>query len=296
MFSAVKVLIIYNNIKIMKKYLIIFTLLAFSYSFSQIKTPQPSPAASMNQMVGLTEIEVEYSRPSMRGREIFGNLVPYDKIWRTGANENSVISFSTSVKIGDRTVPAGKYSIYTIPGVDSWDFILYSDANNWGLPSEWDKNKVIVKINAPSFKQVFPIESFQFSMVDLSNNSFTLGIAWGDVYIPITIDIPTREMVEKNIQDVMGKQPKASDYYAAAVYYRQENINIEKAVEWIDKAIEMSEEVQYWQLRQQSLIYAANGNIKGAIKVAKKALEAAKIANNKDYVKMNKDSIEEWSN
>ncbi len=102
--------------------------------------------------------------------------------------------------------------------------------------------------------------------------------------------------LRKIIEDVISKQPKASDYYAAAVFYRQENINIEKSVEWIDKAIEMSDKVQYWQLRQQSLIYAANGNIKGAIKVAKKSLEAAKIAGNKDYVKMNKDSIEEWSN
>ena len=280
----------------MKKYLLILSFISCVYSFSQIKTPQPSPATSITQMVGLTEIELEYSRPSMRGREIFGNLVPYDKIWRTGANENSVISFSTSVKIGDSTVPAGKYSIYTIPGIDSWEFILYSDANNWGLPSEWDENKVIVKITEPSFKQAFPVESFQFSMVDLSNNSFTLGIAWDDVYVPITIDVPTREMVEKNIQDVMSQQPKASDYYVAAVYYRQENINTEKAVEWIDKAIGMSEEVKFWQLRQQSLIYAANGNIKGAIKVAKKSLEAAKIAKNQDYVKMNKDSIEEWSN
>lgn len=103
----------------MKKYLLILSFISCVYSFSQIKTPQPSPATSITQMVGLTEIELEYSRPSMRGREIFGNLVPYDKIWRTGANENSVISFSTSVKIGDSTVPAGKYSIYTIPGIDS---------------------------------------------------------------------------------------------------------------------------------------------------------------------------------
>jgi len=280
----------------MKKYLLLITLITFSFSFSQIETPQPSPATEIVQTVGLTKIEVQYSRPSMRGREIFGNLVPYDKIWRTGANENSVISFSTSVKIGDRTVPAGKYSIYTIPGVDSWDFILYSDTNNWGLPSEWDKNKVIVKINAPSFKQAFPVESFQFSMVDLSNNSFTLGIAWGDAYIPITIDLPTREIVEENIKEVMSKNPKSSDYYAAAVYYRQENINLEMALEWIDKAVEMSDEPKYWQLRQQSLIYAANGDLKGAVKIAKKSLEAAKIADNQDYVKMNKDSIEEWSN
>jgi tetratricopeptide (TPR) repeat protein len=94
----------------------------------------------------------------------------------------------------------------------------------------------------------------------------------------------------------MSKNPESSDYYAAAVYFRQENINLEKALEWIDKAVEMSDEPKYWQLRQQSLIYAANGDLKGAVKIAKKSLEAAKIADNQDYVKMNKDSIEEWNN
>jgi tetratricopeptide (TPR) repeat protein len=102
--------------------------------------------------------------------------------------------------------------------------------------------------------------------------------------------------VKKNIQEVMSKSPKASDYYAAAVYYMQENTDLNMALEWMDKAIEMSEKPQFWQLRQQSLIYAANGDLKGAIRIAKNSLEAAKIAGNQDYVKMNKDSIEEWSN
>jgi len=282
----------------MKKYLIIFTILAFSFSFSQIKTPQPSPATSINQMVGLTEIEVEYSRPSMRGREIFGNLVPYGKIWRTGANSSTKISFSTNVQINGQVIKPGKYSLFTVPNESEWGVVFYNDTELWGVPQDWDDKKIVLSTSVQIKKHSKPIstETFTIGFEALNNNNAVLSIMWDDVYVPITIDVPTREMVEKNIQDVISQQPKASDYYAAAVYYRQENINIEKAVEWIDKAIGMSDEAQFWQLRQQSLIYAANGNIKGAIKVAKKSLEAAKIAGNQDYVKMNKDSIEEWSN
>ena len=282
----------------MKKYLLILALITFSFSFSQIKTPQPSPATSINQMVGLTEFEVEYSRPSMRGREIFGDLVPYNQIWRTGANSSTKISFSTDVQINGQVIKSGKYSLFTVPKESEWEIIFYNDTELWGVPQDWDDKKVVFKtsIHLQRFPDSISIETFSIEFKTLDNNYVILTISWDDVYVPITIDVPTRKMVEKNIEDVISKQPKASDYYAAAVFYRQENINIEKSVEWIDKAIEMSDKVQYWQLRQQSLIYAANGNIKGAIKVAKKSLEAAKIAGNKDYVKMNKDSIEEWSN
>ena len=123
-----------------------------------------------------------------------------------------------------------------------------------------------------------------------------MSMMWDDVYVPVTINVPTRDVVEKNIQKVMSEDPTSSDYYAAAVYYMQENVNLSMAVKWMDKAMEMSENPQFWQLRQQSLIYAANGDLKGAIRIAKKSLEAAKAANNQDYIKMNKDSIKEWSN
>ena len=129
----------------MKNFILSLFLLVSLNISSQIQTPAPSPATKVQQTIGLTEVTLEYARPSVRNREIFGNLVPYDKVWRTGANENSVISFSTSVKIGDADVPAGKYSVYTIPNKDSWEFILYSDYNNWGLPSDWDENKVVVR-------------------------------------------------------------------------------------------------------------------------------------------------------
>lgn len=282
----------------MKKYLIIFTLLAFSYSFSQIKTPQPSPAASMNQMVGLTEIEVEYSRPSMRGREIFGNLVPYGKIWRTGANASTKISFSDDVVINDNKVKAGKYSVFTIPNESEWEFILYNDTSVRGVPGDWDDKNVVLStmVEMKKLPEPISIETFTIFFDALNNNYAVMLMMWDDVYVPVTINVPTRDIVKKNIQEVMSKSPKASDYYAAAVYYMQENADLNMALEWMDKAIEMSEKPQFWQLRQQSLIYAANGDLKGAIRIAKNSLEAAKIAGNQDYIKMNKDSIEEWSN
>ena len=282
----------------MKKYLIIFALLIFSFSFSQINTPQPSPLAQIEQIVGLTEIEVEYSRPSMRGREIFGNLVPYNRIWRTGANASTKISFSTNVEINGQMVEAGKYSVFTVPNEPQWEFILYDDTSVRGVPRDWDDKNVVLTTMVETKKHPDPIsiETFTISFDALNNNYAVMSMMWDDVYVPVTINVPTRDVVEKNIQKVMSEDPTSSDYYAAAVYYMQENVNLSMAVKWMDKAMEMSENPQFWQLRQQSLIYAANGDLKGAIRIAKKSLEAAKAANNQDYIKMNKDSIKEWSN
>ena len=205
----------------MKKYLIIFTLLAFSYSFSQIKTPQPSPAASMNQVVGLTKIEVEYSRPSMRGREIFGGLVPYGKIWRTGANASTKISFSDDVVINDNKVKAGKYSVFTIPNQPEWEFILYNDTSVRGVPGDWDNKNVVLStmVEMKKLPEPISIETFTIAFDALNNNYAVMLMMWDDVYVPVTINVPTRDIVEKNIQEVMSKKPKASDYNAAAVYY-----------------------------------------------------------------------------
>ena len=298
MFSTIKILIIYNKIRIMKKYLIIFALLIFSFSFSQINTPQPSPLAQIEQIVGLTEIEVEYSRPSMRGREIFGNLVPYNRIWRTGANASTKISFSTNVEINGQMLEAGKYSVFTVPNEPQWEFILYDDTSVRGVPRDWDDKNVVLStmVEIKKYPDPISIETFTISFDALNNNYAVMSMMWDDVYVPVTINVPTRDVVEKNIQKVMSEDPTSSDYYAAAVYYMQENVNLSMAVKWMDKAMEMSENPQFWQLRQQSLIYAANGDLKGAIRIAKKSLEAAKAANNQDYIKMNKDSIKEWSN
>jgi len=206
----------------MKNFIFFLCLLLSFNIFSQIQTPAPSPATNVQQTIGLTDITLEYARPSVRNRVVFGNLVPFNKMWRTGANENSIISFSTSIKIGDTDVPAGKYSVYTIPNENSWEFILYSDYNNWGLPSDWDENKVVVRQKFTPIKFENKMESFKFALDDLTNNSFTLGITWGYFYLPVEIKLPTTSIVMSSIEEVL-KDPTSSDLYKAAVYLLQEN-------------------------------------------------------------------------
>ena len=269
-------------------------LISFNIS-SQIQTPAPSPATKVQQTIGLTDVTLEYARPSVRNRVVFGNLVPYDKIWRTGANENSVITFSTSVKIGDADVPAGKYSIYTVPNKDSWEFILYSDYNNWGLPSDWDENKVVIRQGFTPIKLENKMETFKFAFDDLTNNSFTLGVTWGYFYLPVEIKLPTTNIVMSSIEEVL-KNPTSSDLYKAAVYLLQENRDLRMAKEWMNQAITMMDNPRFYHLRQQSLIYAALKDYKMAIKVAQASLEKSIVAGNSDYEKMNQESISIWSN
>ena len=238
-------------------------LLASYFNYSQIKTPRVSPASAVEQMVGLTEIEVEYSRPSKRGRDIFGNVVPYGKIWRTGADNCTTISFSTDVVIDSQTIQSGKYSIFSIPSKESWDVILYSDTDLWGVPRDWDKDKIVFKstykTNQPNVNSID--ETFTISFSNITNNDADLTFSWDYVSVTVNIFVPTKKIVSENIKEVMSGSPSPSDYYSAAVYYKQENINLDTALEWINNAIDLFENPRFYQLRQQSLIMAANENI-----------------------------------
>ena len=278
---------------------IIFTLLLFTVnlSFSQINTPRVSPASEVEQMVGLTEIEIEYSRPSMRGREVFGNLVPFGKVWRTGADNSTKISFDTDVIISGKTIQSGTYSIFSIPNKESWEIILYSDVELWGVPRDWSENKIVFSsmFDVKKLKKSNTVETFTISFNDLTNNDVNMSISWENTSVDIKIEVPTRSMVESDIKKVLSDNPKSSDYYAAAVFYRQENINLDKALEWMNKAIEMNESPRFWQYRQQSLIMAANDKFADAVDAAKKSLNLAIEADNQDYIKMNRESIAEWS-
>ena len=291
---------------------IFFTILflASYLNYSQIKTPRVSPASAIEQMVGLTEIEVEYSRPSKRGREIFGNVVPFGKIWRTGADNCTTISFSTDVFFISNTsidgvkisktkiIKSGKYSIFSIPNKESWDVILYSDTDLWGVPRDWDENKIVFKSNYQINKSANSSvkEMFAISFDNVTNNDVDMIFSWDDVSVKVNIVVPTRRIVSDNIKKVMGGSPSPSDYYSAAVYYKQENINMDTALKWINKAIDLFENPRFYQLRQQSLIMAANKKYSDAIAVAKESLRLSIEADNKDYVKMNKESISEWTN
>lgn len=258
----------------------------------QITTPAPSPAAKIMQTVGLTDVTVEYSRPSMRGRTIFGDLVPYDKLWRTGANKNSMVTFSDDVTIAGQNVKAGSYAIFTKPGLTSWEVIFYSDTNNWGTPENWDDSKVAAKTNVEVYAMPTDVESFTMSIDDLHNNGATLGMMWEKAYVGVAFEVPTADKAIKSIESVMNG-PSANDYFGAASYYFTEGKDLSKAKEWIDKAVSMNDKA-YWMMRMQSLISAKMGDTKGAIEAARKSMAAAEAAGNADYVKMNKDSLKEW--
>ena len=263
-------------------------------SHAQIQTPQPSPFSKVEQKVGLTDVTLEYSRPSAKGRKIYGDLVPFDKLWRTGANKNTTITFSDPVKVGETNVPAGSYAIFTKPGAKSWEVYFYSDTNNWGTPQNWDEAKVAATITLQVEKLPFKVETFSMLFGDLKNDSAKLEIIWESTLVEIPFSVPTSQKAIQSIEAVMGG-PSAGDYYSAASYYLDENKDLDKALVWINKAIEMRESPAFWYYRKKSLIQAAKGDKKGAVTSAKKSLGLAEKAGNTDYVKMNKESIAKWS-
>ncbi|QIE60820.1 DUF2911 domain-containing protein [Rasiella rasia] len=260
---------------------------------AQLKTPAPSPSQKIEQTVGLTNVTLEYSRPSMKGRTIFGGLVPYNKVWRTGANANTKITFSEDVMMGGKSVKAGTYAIYTKPAMQSWDVMLYADSNNWGTPAKWDESKVVASVKGEVYPLPMDIETFTMSIDDLTNNSANLGLMWEKTYVGVPITFNTDKMVSASIDQVMAG-PSANDYYQSAVYYLESGQDINKAKTWIDKAIELREKPAFWFHRQQSLIYAKSGDKKGAINAAKKSLTLAQEAGNDDYVALNTKSLKEW--
>jgi tetratricopeptide (TPR) repeat protein len=197
-----------------------------------------------------------------------------------------------------KIIKSGKYSIFSIPNKESWDVILYSDTDLWGVPRDWDENKIVFKSNYQINKSANNSvkEMFAISFDNVTNNDVDMIFSWDDVSVKVNIVVPTRRIVSDNIKKVMGGSPSPSDYYSAAVYYKQENINMDTALKWINKAIDLFENPRFYQLRQQSLIMAANKKYSDAIAVAKESLRLSIEADNKDYVKMNKESISEWTN
>lgn len=282
-----------QHIFIMKKSILYLALALITFGASaQIQTPAPSPTQEFEQKVGLTDVKVEYSRPSMRGRTIFGDLVPFDKLWRTGANRNTMITFGDDVMIGDNEVKAGTYAIFTKPGALNWEVYFYTDINNNGTPQEWDEAKVVAKVTAKTSAIPMLIETFTITLDDIKMDEANLGMMWEKTHISLPIKVMTDKMVTASIDKVMNG-PSARDYYSAAVYYLESGKDINKAKEWIDQAVAGSEDA-YWYKRQQSLIYAKSGDTKGAIKAAKASMEQAEKAGNMDYVAMNKKSLKEW--
>ncbi len=263
------------------------------HTFAQIQTPAPSPACKLQQTVGLTEVTVEYSRPGVKGRTIFApdGLVPFGKMWRTGANKNTVITFSDDVKVEGHELKAGAYALYTIPAADNWTIIFYTDTDNWGLPQAYDNGKEAARLVVKPKEHCFT-ETFTINIDKLRNESAEIQLIWERTLVPIKLEVDVDSKVMADIERVMSG-PTRSDYYAAASYYYDTGRDLNQALKWVRKANEM--DPRYWQYRLEAQILAKLRRYDEAIQAAKKSAELAQEAGNENYVRMNQKDIEAWS-
>ncbi|TAD96507.1 MAG: DUF2911 domain-containing protein [Bacteroidetes bacterium] len=265
-----------------------------SIAAQQITVPQPSPAASLTQKVGLTDITVNYSRPSSKGRKVFGDLVAFNTLWRTGANGATKFKFSTPVIIDGKKVEAGEYALLSIPSENEWTMILSKNANTG--TADYKESDDALRFKVKPMKTNDMVQTFTISLGNLTNTSTDVEISWENTKAIFKIDSEIDATIMKQIDD-FAKNPNASlanNYSSAASYYFNNDKDLNKALEWINKAVEINPDA-FWLIRTKSLIQAKMKNYKEAIKTAELSLVKSTAAKNNDYIKMNTESIKEWS-
>ena len=264
-----------------KSFLLLLSLVIVTSSFAQLKSPNASPRSNISQIIGLVSVNLDYSRPSKKSREIFGGLVPYNKIWRTGANNPTTISFSDYVKINNQLISAGEYHLYSVPTESTLDLVIYEKTDAWGSLPTFDKSKVIARVSSDFIDLPNTVETFTISFENISNNGSTLNIMWDNKLAIYNIDALTKDKMINNINNVMNNNPSSNDYSRAAMYYFEEDIDIEKAMEWINKAYKDSDDLRYWHLRYKALIYEKAGKLNKALEYAesgyKRAIESKAV-------------------
>ena len=260
----------------------------------KVEFPAASPACTLKQRVGLTDIEVAYSRPGVKNREIFGGIVPYGQVWRTGANAATRISFSTPVKLNGTDVPAGTYALFTIPGADEWTIILNKNAKQWGA-FQYDRKDDVARFKVTPFELAEQIETFMIEFNDLRDESATLDLVWDHVVVPIHIEIPLTDKLVPQIEAAMaspGKQPDGF-YFQAATFYYDHGQDLHKALDWVNAGLADKPRFAYELLHLKAQILAKQGDKTGAIAAAKESKELAIKAegSGSSFVKMNDDLI-----
>jgi len=254
----------------------------------KVDFPAASPACTLKQHIGLTDIEIEYSRPGVKDRTIFGGLVPYGKVWRTGANAATKITFSTPVKLNGTDIPAGTYALFTIPGEDEWTIIINKGAAQWGA-FQYDEKADVVRFQATPVKLSKPMETFVIEFTDIRDESARLNLAWEKTLVPIKFEVDLASKLVPQIEAVMASDAKQKPYYQAAMFYYDHGQDLQKASKWVDAAI--AEREAHYIVYLKAKILAKLGDKDGAIAAAKRSSELAVKANDTGYVKLNEDLI-----
>jgi len=272
----------------MKKVAVLLFVLLSAGAFAQgIKTPAPSPTQTLKQDFALSSIEITYSRPAAKGRKIFGDLVPFGKIWRTGANAATKVTFGEDVKVGGMPVKAGSYAIYSVPTAGDWEIIINKGANNSGLTGYKTEDDV-ARFSVKSMQLPMMIENFTIILGNLTASSADIQILWENtaVQIPVVADIDTKIMAQISSAMTVDSRP----YFQAASYYFDNGKDNAKALEWANKAVE-AQPTAFWVMHLKAKIQAKAGDKAGAKATAMKSIELAKEAKNDDYVVLNQKLI-----
>jgi hypothetical protein len=257
---------------------------------AQINMPQPSPGATVTQNVGLAEVKVEYSRPSAKGRKIFGEVVPFGDLWRTGANSATKFTTNDSLTIMGAGLPKGTYVLTTRPDRDSWEIIfnknLSSSASNLKPEGE------VVKVKVPSKSFPLKTETFTILFSNITSNGGSLDLMWEDTYVSVPFTCDFEAKVAAQIKAKLDG-PTQDEYFAMSQYYFENSRNLADALTYVNKALEKGE--RFWMLRHKSLVQAKMNDLKGAVASAERSLALATEAKNNDYIRMNEKSIKEWT-
>ncbi len=273
-----------------KVFLLTLVVLGFAAQ-AQVVTPQPSPAGSVYTVVGLTDVKIDYFRPSLKGRKIFGEkdvMYPHGTIWRTGANTGTKISFSDDVKVEGVAVPKGEYLIFTWPNATEWTVALYKDISIGGNTGGYDKTKEAANFKVKVEKLASPVETFTINIGDIAadNKSAKVQLAWELTSIKFKIDVDYEAKVMKSIEANTKVNP--NNYFQAAVYYLENGKDLKQALEWVNKAAEANPSA-FWILYQKARIQKGLGDKAGALATSKASWEGAQKAGNRDYQTMNED-------
>lgn len=252
-----------------------------------VRTPAASTTTTVKQEFALSSIDLSYSRPSVKGRTIFGDLVPFGKVWRTGANGATTLTFGEDVTVGGTMVKAGKYGLLSIPDKSGWTVIISKQTDVTG-PAAYKQDQDVVRIPVQANELPFSVENFTIMFGNITSSTCELWMMWDRtmVSVPIKSDVETKVM--KQIDEAMNKDNRP--YFTAAMYYMDNNKDLNKALEWFNKAADQNPQA-FWVLHQKANCLAKLGKKADAIATAQKSIEIAKAAKNDDYVKLNEDLI-----
>ena len=252
-----------------------------------IKTPAASPTQTLKQDLGIGTVELYYSRPAVKGRKIFGDLVPFGQVWRTGANQATTLTFSDDVLIGGKKIAAGKYGFLTIPDKSEWTLILTKQLDVTS-PAAYKQESDVVRVKAKTATTAAPVESFTIQFANVKPTGADLQVMWDNTSVSLPIDTDIDRKVMTQITDVMTKDNRP--YYQAGLYYLENGKDLNQALSWLDKAVDQQPNA-FWIHHQRANALAKLGRKQEAKQSAQKSMDLAKQQNNSDYVRLNEKLI-----